>query len=525
MESETEKNKPAKDQEQTVEKVELRLGDIIRIDDPEDEDLNHQTFLIDYIDELRMNLINTKTFDTKKLPINDGIVAGDTITKIALISRNPELGFARQNGLITGVWVNITFEGDTPVIFVGQITNLENDMIEIKTIDGDVLYIDFEYKGVPEHLELKSIEIRDEPPKKATQQPSLEEGDIVLDEEESEGPRSVPQEKNIKEQLREIILNADQVVFLDEELGPIKYLVEVSEKKQRYSIDAQVTDLLDDLLSTIPNNQRTDFVMEKIHLMIERFKQLRTQFSTFDANGNVTGRLINGPNYKPLTKYFKELDTNLYWIVPIVKNVKKIYDIIEENGANDVEDLSMQQEVKYLIEKLEQYKSNSIQYNKYLTLYTQINPFFTPFKLVDDETPDGILLDKGAGTDLCVIADNLDDLKSSAIINNKLKPRKFMVERYNQGLTRLDLIEDSRLSHRIPMTPNDILSITSFLMLPEPVIRFSRINLPGTNLMDKAMLNQTSLQMWRLLNQKTSVKSVLVADDVPLGYCRGCAFA
>ena len=511
MEEETEKTKPAKDQEQTVEKVELRLGDIIRIDDPEDDDLNRQTFIIDYIDELRMNLINTKSFDTKKLPINDGIIAGDTITKIALISRNPELGFARQNGLITGVWVNITFEGDTPVIFVGQITNLENDMIEIKTIDGDVLYIDFEYKGVPEHLELKSIEIRDEPPKKATPLPSLEEGEIL--DEESEGPRSVPQAKNVKEQLREIILNIDQVVFLDEELGPIQYLVEVSEKKQRYSIDAQVTDLIDDLLSTIPNNQRTDFVMEKIHLMIERFKQLRTQFSTFDANGNVTGRLVNGVDYKPLTSYFKELDVNLYWIVPIVKNVKKIYDVSEETGVNDVENLSMQQEVKFLIEKLEQYKSNSIQYNKYLTLYNQIDPFFTPFKLVDDETPDGILLDKGAGTDLCTIVDNLDDLKSSAIINNSLKPHRFMVERYNQGLTRLDLIEDSRLSHRIPMTPNDVLSITSFLMLPEPVIRFSRINLPGTNLMDKAMLNQTSLQMWRLLNQKTSVKTQLVADQ------------
>ena len=189
------------------------------------------------------------------------------------------------------------------------------------------------------------------------------------------------------------------------------------------------------------------------------------------------------------------------WIVPIVKNIKKIYDNSEEAGENDVENLSMQQEVKFLIEKLEQYKSNSIQYNKYLTLYNQIDPFFTPFSLVDGETNDNILLDKSAGVDLCVIADNLDDLKSSAVINNSLKPRKFLVERYNRGLTRLDLIEDSRLSHRVPMTPNDVMSITSFLMLPEPVIRFSRINLPGTNLMDKAMLNQTSLQMWRLLNQ------------------------
>jgi hypothetical protein len=516
MEQETKKNNPEKknDQEQTVEKVELRLGDIIRIEDPEDDDLNNQTFIIDYIDELRMNLINTKSFDTKKLPINDGIIAGDTITKIVLISRNPELGFARQNGLITGVWVNITFEGDTPVIFVGQITNLENDMIEIKTIDDEVLYIDFEYKGVPEHLELKSIEIRDEPPKRASPL-SLEEGEFIL-EDESEVPTSVPQTKNIKEQLREIILNADQIVFLDEELGPIKYFVEVSEKKQRYSIEAQVTDLLDDLLSTIPNNKRTDFVMEKIHLMIERFKQLRTQFSTFDTNGNVTGRLVKGVDYKPLTSYFKELDINLYWIVPIVKNVKKIYDILEVKDdimINDVESLIIKDEVSFLTEKIEQYKSNSIQYNKYFTLYNQIDPFFTPFKLVDDETPDGILMDKGSKTDLCVIVENFDDFKSSAVMNNKLVNRKFMVEKYNQGLTRLDVIEDSRLSHRVPMTPNDVLSITSFLTLPEPVIRFSRINLPGTNLMDKAMLNQTSLQLWRLLNKKTSVKSVPVLNE------------
>ncbi len=506
---------PAKEQQQIVEKIELRLGDIIRIEDPEDDDLNQQTFLIDYIDELRMKLINIKSFDVKKLPINDEIIGNDTITKIDLISRNPELGFARQNGLITGVWINVTFEGDTPVIFVGQITNLENDMIEIKTIDGDVLYIDFEYKGIPEHLELKSIEIRDEPPKKdlvvESESESLESEESL--EEPQSVPQSVTQEKNVKDQLREIILNADQVVFLDEELGPIQYLVEVSEKKQRYSIEAQVNDLLDDLLSTVPNNQRTNFVMEKIHLTIERFKQLRNQFSTFDANGNVTGRLVNGPNYKPLVSYFKDLDVNLYWIVPIVKNVKKIYDAAEDTGENDIETLSMQQDVKFLIEKLEQYKSNSIQYNKYLTLYNQIDPFFTPFSLIDSETTDKILLDKSAGVDLCVIADNLDDFKSSAMINNNLKPRKFVVQRYNRGLTRLDLIEDSRLSHRIPMTPNDVMSITSFLMLPDPVIRFSRINLPGTNLMDKAMLNQTSLQMWRLLNQKTSVKTVTVADE------------
>lgn len=517
MENEAEANKSTDDEKQ---KVELRLGDIVRLSNPEDEDLNNQVFLIDYIDELRMKLINTKTFKQRELPINDGIIGDDTINKIVLVSRNPELGFARQNGLVTGVWINMTFEGDTPVIFVGQITNLENDMIEVKTIEGDFIYIDFEYKGVPEYLDLKSIEIRDEPPKQA----SLEEPERELGEgeeiefgegDEQQTPQSVPQVKNVKDQLREIILNADQVVFLEEELGPIQYFVDVSREKQRYSIDAQVTDLLDDLLSTIPSNKRTDFAMEKIHLMIERFKQLRTQFSKFDANGNVIGKLVRGIDYKPLTKYFTELDTNLYWIVPVVKNIRKVYDVLDDKKSvttDDIDPLQMATETKFLIDKLEQYKSNSFQYNKYSTLYNQIDSFFTPFKSIDSEVANDILADKAVGTDLQVVVNNLDSMKSSVVGSNAIKIRKFVVEKYNEGLTRLDLIEDSRLPKRVPMTPNDILSIQSFLTLPEPVVRFSRIDLPGTNIMEKAMLNQTFIHMWRLLKQKTTVQPVFIGD-------------
>jgi hypothetical protein len=497
------------------QKIELRLGDIIRLSNPEDEDLNNQVFLIDYIDELRMKLINTKTFKQREMPINDGIIGDDTINKIVLVSRNPELGFARQNGLTTGVWINITFEGDTPVIFVGQVTNLENDMIEVKTIEGDVLYIDFEYKGVPEHLELKSIEIRDEPPKQAALEEFGEGEDKDFGEdfgEEQPQTKSVPQVKNVKDQLREIILNADQIVFLEEELAPIQYLVDVSQAKQRYSIDAQVTDLLDDLLSTMPSNKRTDFAMEKIHLMIERFKQLRIQFSKFDANGNVVGRLLKGVNYKPLTRYFTELDTNLYWIVPVVKNIRKVYDVVEDKKSviyDDIDPLKMNDEIRFLMDKLEQYKSNSFQYNKYSTLYNQIDPFFTPFKSNDYND---ILAEKAVDTDLQVVVNNLDSMKSSVVGSNSIQVRKFVVEKYNQGLTRMDLIDDSRLPKRVPMTPNDILSIQSFLTLPEPVVRFSRVGLPGTNIMDKAMLNQTFIQMWLLLKQKATIQPVFVGD-------------
>ena len=36
-------------------------------------------------------------------------------------------------------------------------------MIEVKTIDGDILYINFDYKGIPEDLPIEMIETREKP--------------------------------------------------------------------------------------------------------------------------------------------------------------------------------------------------------------------------------------------------------------------------------------------------------------------------------------------------------------------------
>ena len=41
-------------------------------------------------------------------------------------------------------------------------------------------------------------------------------------------------------------------------------------------------DLLDELLSTIPNAQRTTEVLNNLHIMIERFTQMRQLFSVFN---------------------------------------------------------------------------------------------------------------------------------------------------------------------------------------------------------------------------------------------------
>jgi hypothetical protein len=243
-----------------------------------------------------MVLINTDTLETIKLKISEnGIIGDGTTTKLAILSRSSEKGYARQNDLMPNKWIDIHFGGEYPAIITGEITNLENDMIEVHTIDNDTLYINFDYKGIPEDLPISLIEIREKPQKPVIEEDLEVTQDIQQDDKaqtpELDKDRRVMQTnqiqmnipvKNVKDQIREFILKANQIQFGSEELGPIVQYVDVSLKAQRYSLETQVSEMLDDMLSTIPNSQRTNRVLNNIHIIIERFKQLREQFSFFD---------------------------------------------------------------------------------------------------------------------------------------------------------------------------------------------------------------------------------------------------
>jgi hypothetical protein len=403
-------------------------------------------------------------------------------------------------------------------------------MIEVKTIDGDILYINFDYKGIPEDLPIETIEIREKPqePKK----PEMEEGEINEEEEESDA--NIPNIEreyevmdttklqinipttNIKNQLREFILRADQIKFGDEELGPVAQLVDVSIKAQRYSIETQVSDLLDELLSTIPNSQRTPRVLNNIHIMIERFKQLREKFSFFDEYGNIEGAVVIEADYKPLTSYFKKLKHNLYWLLPVVKNIKKVYDANNQDDENtDIVNISLDRDLSNIKDILDRYKSNTmpVDQNKYSTLYSELNPYFTPFDLIGDEDVGTILTEKTVQNDINVIIDNLGDFYSSVFHNNNVRLRRFVIQKYNLGLTKLDTIESTNAvlkTRRVQISNPDTMSIKSFLFLPEPTIRFSKVNLPGTDILTQANLNLSFLNYWEFLKKKTNVNDIFI---------------
>ena len=333
--------------------VKIQLNDIIEINAPSNDRLDKKQFLVIYSSELQIKLVDIETLEETNLIINEeGMLMDTSISSISLLSRDITPSYALQNNLLKDTWIDITFSGDIPTIITGQITNLEEDMIELKTYPSNTLiYIDFAYKGLPEELNIKEIVIRN-PPKEvdleteskiSIQKEDEEEEESKLTEEkekdttrlnlaeEMEDEEVPPLEKSESSDTKEDLTLEDRDLFLDglilegdaisfgDELGEITQEVVVEEKKKRYSLEAQTTDLMDDMLSYIPTKERNNQVLKDIQTQINRYIELRDTFSIFDINGNV-----DTSNTKELIINHK---SHFYQNVPIKnKNYRNIYD-------------------------------------------------------------------------------------------------------------------------------------------------------------------------------------------------------
>jgi hypothetical protein len=525
-------------------KIHIQLGDVIHITNPTNEILNDQQFYIDYIDKEKVFLINVKTLDKIKQKIDEnGIIGDGTITTIKIIYRKPYSGYARQNNLLPGNWINIHFGGDIPTIIVAKITNLEEDMIEIETLDNDLLFINFDYKGIPEELPIKFIQLRKQPetytprknipmetenenpivenenPDAENENPDAENEEIIeeqLDDqlEEEEQKEEIPYKQEIQSQISE----ADDIIIFKRRNPTRIYATELQERdidSEIYPIEEQLINLQDDMLASIPTESRTTRVQNNINITLNRYKQLREKFSTFDEYNIVTGKIKRTAKYKPLSEYFNNFNKQLYWLIPVVTNVKKIYD---DEVANEpfYKTFILENELVSFIEK----KRNSNEgilidetlYNNYNNL---VHEYYKPFENISYK--DDIIISKEVKHDMHAMVDNNNhmDSFSSTVINYKnLSNKQFIFDRYTTGLTQHETeprTTDTNSCHHVlskvvNMTPNDILDIKSFISLPEPMIRFSKVNLPSTNILDRSLLNQIFVQYWKIFNEKTLLK-------------------
>jgi hypothetical protein len=512
----------------------LELGDIIEIRAPTNTEINDQIYAITYIDSNIIRLLHVSSYQTHTLTINsDGKFTDETIRQVSILCRCKEKGFARQHKLVTSQWVDIHFGGDVPTIISGEITNLEEDMIEVTTYpDRSVIYIDFEYKGIPEHIPIEKFVLRDRPESlgrvTTIARTAEDEGEDVVVSEDTEAymeyvdtgeavihiPENAQPKPTVGEVLRSLYLDAAEII--EEDLEDDVKMVEVPENERRYTIEAQLIDMTDEFISAVPVLQRTHRIFARVHNLIHKFRQLREQFSVFDKTGIVLSPKIMGAYHKPLTDIIPQLKHRLRWLLPLVQSQKKIHIFSPEQPAvqPDVTNRIIETDMETMEDIQAKYSQNAERLQPYDRMIQDLMEELASFQSPDFFT-DKTLKKNRVQTDIDAAVYNTDDFHSTVWRFNGEGRRRFVIQRYGLGNTKMvsnELQTGKRTYSRKPVNENDEMYIRSLLVFPEQFVQYSRVELPGTNIADKSLLSHASIDLFRALKSKTNIQTVYVSD-------------
>ena len=477
--------------QQSSEDLAIKLGDFIKIIAPTHQEIHDHVFLVDYLSPRKMKLVDIDSLAVTMLKIDAaGNLSDESITSIQLMSRPEQRGYARQNNLVVSTWVDIRFGGDIPAIITGMITNLEEDMIEIRTYPEDeMIYINFAYMGIPENLPIEEIKIRAPPSSFGRTEPGVVVGADAAETEPEAGfltmgmdgvitPESMkmsPLEQRrrerqlaragedateqpvgeseysvlasaaapaaaapaaaLREKLRTILLDADQIQ-VGEELDVLVQTVDIPEENRRFNLEKQCDDLLDTLITNVPAPEKSRSVLANIQRMVVRFRELRHYFSRFDGNGNPAIPPPKSALYRPLVESLMRMDHALRWILPIVKTRKVIYDIpIDERIAAemDIAPRLIQEERETENELQRQWYDGSLTYAQYMTNLSARH--FTPS--TEPRYTHDLISTRQVNENITAVIDNLDDFYSSVVNGEEVKRRRFVIQKYNLGLVKV----------------------------------------------------------------------------------------
>ena len=451
----------------------LQTYDIIKFNSPANDLYHDKKFLLDYIDNIKLKIINISTNDEHTLLLNtDKSLQDESIESILLISRGSSDGYAKQNNLNPNTWIDIRFGGEFPSIITGQITNLEEDMIEVKLYQGDdVIYIDFAYKGIPEELFIDEIIIRSQPSVLKSVERTPQDGEIaepekpetpIEDDEDAQEQYDIygiTPTPDYSDEVDETLIGTNEEEIFGKRLGEVSILKDVDKSKQRFSIEAQTNSLLDELLSDIPTHKRNSTVMNNLNQMIERFVQLRKHFSEFDEYGNALLPKTKGAKHRPLIPFLSKLDNNLKNITPIVEVNNSFY-----NDRENTDDL------QHLNEIFENYKRNNTpsDNNKYKFFLQSIDSFLKPYELTN-----------GASTLTTLNVTQDIDIVTQNIISDD----------YEDTFEKQKLNMDPKMTNQRFLS-NERVQPKSIMLFSKPVIDNFKQFLPETSILSRSLLNQ-----------------------------------
>jgi hypothetical protein len=537
---------------QNIDILSVELGDVILIHAPRNRNIDQQSYYIYYIDDLKLKLLNTSTNQLLQLNI-DGYVADESITQIDILSRSEVAGFARQHKLTPPQWIDVHFNGEVPVVISGEITNLEEDMIEITTYPGmRVIYIDFGYQGIPETLPIEKIVLREKPKSVATSLRSMLDGITEINREDAEAepsvefdekdgqmivniPENAPANPSPGEIVEEYLQTDVEIPKSDEdeddgELAALDMFFEVRESDRRYSEEIQVADLLGELVSKMPVDQRTPLAMKNIHKFVTRFKELRRVFSVFDENGDVIMPRKTSILHKPIIDHIVNLDRDIKWLLPVVYERNELMKLTDkkatdtyDNAPTHVETVMSEFLFNLMNAQSEFADKAQTETNKYDKMMTTIDTLCNPAATGPlDPPPEDIPIylqnvDTKTTTEVLVSNDDKYQMDTSVPkkgLLHKSGKNTFTIRRYVTASSRLVLDETTRKRayKRQSIGASDHANIRSIIMLPRAVLMQSQSKSPSSNLYMKSKLSEIPIYKHRILTPNANIVSRYIED-------------
>ncbi len=361
--------------------TELKSKDVIKLVSDKEE-LNG-FFLIDEIDSTEIKLLKPPN-KTYILEIHDGIISD--VDEITIVYVAPVTGIAINRNFVPGKNVLVVFKDDTEEK-IGVIKSLEEDMIEVDFEDRTV-FIDFGYIGLPD--EIKSI--------------MLDDGFVI-------------------------------------EEGEDYYL---PEKQQRFTLDRQLTDLMDKLLS-LPN--QTSKTIQNAKQIVQRFRELRFLFST-----DTLAPIYKSKDYKPLIQPHQ-----VKWIVPVTNLARTLYDN-EEKSDNFILEL----------QRIQTNSGNQLD-NTYKSVYKKLLEEFTPFTLPTKYTGEQV---KETTTVL---------IRKARVIQVKKAKDSDFFYREKEWISQVI----TKPYEGAFITKEEVSDFASFYILPNYAVEYTKAYCPNQYLIDK----------------------------------------
>jgi hypothetical protein len=179
-----------------------------------------------------------------------------------------------------------------------------------------------------------------------------------------------------------------------------------------------------------------------------------------------------------------------------------------------------------MVEIVDNYKSanSSEEENKYATMFKDMNPILRPFEYTHHENQNDIIARKKVHANIFAIVNNNDDFisyvsrgkgsTSEQGQSNTIEETTYFTQQYIPEITNLhkeNITGSQLITTKKTLMQADELELKSIMTFPEPLVRFSRINLPGTNILIKSNLNSAFFKYWDFFSKKLTIQEKMAS--------------